>query len=141
MFTKKVLSIGVPTVTGRIYPLVTAEKMVADLNRYSAFVTIGYSDAPDYTLGDSLDRIAGKVTNARIEHGSILVDISLLNHTPGGKILRSLISAKANIAYTTCSHGHVSGNVVGTDIKCFGIAANTSVKILPFSKLNRQKKS
>lgn len=106
--TKRVLPIGTPTRTGRIYTQVVAESIVTEVNSSNAmFATLDSS----FDMRVELERVAARIFNARIEDGYLVVDYKVLN-TAFGVILKTLTESNVELYLAPVGTGQISDDFV-----------------------------
>lgn len=102
--TQEVLILDVPNLNNRVYPEDVIKRAIEQWQDETMIGQIGMPAGP--TMVVDYDNVSHQITNLRIENGSLIADITVLD-TPNGRLLQDLLTTGACMDFRTAGIGHV----------------------------------
>lgn len=91
--------------SNRIYPLEALAAVCEKANQ--EMLPVGFMDA-EYTPEVSLDKIMGRVRNARIENDAVIGDIEIYENSPGYLLFKKLVDAGCDVNFACAGTGTIT---------------------------------
>lgn len=107
-------------INGNMYSDECLQSIAEQIN--SRTIRFGELNAIEFSKEINMKNLSHEVSNAKVENGSIIIDINILD-TPQGNIIKELLSNDSHVTFGCRGFGDIDENKNVTNFECIAINA------------------